>query len=371
MTTILSITLLIFTVLANQYGAHVLRVFKIRTFTKFVIGWFSAVYMYMLYNVYTMTLNSAKVPRISITVGALFTVSTIFLLILYIHFLVRQIQIGTVVYEIFIDLKKTINSMKPLEIENPRKELEVEFNFKSDLIIPAANAGYLQAVDKENLKDLANEKGVSIFVPVRTGHFVVSGEVLAYLESRHELDDSVLERAGLCFLSGKKRIPVDDLECNLDTLVEMTLRALSPGINDLIVANNCINYIGETIALLVNKQFQDARHYSDEGNLLLACKEFTFEGYVNAAFNPIRQYAVEHCIVAIRMLDLLIKVTRINRYPPYQDVINRHFKAIYEPALAHHRQDLDQESIKSRYEDFNDCLTNEKLTGVYASGIGE
>lgn len=370
MTTILSITLLIFTVLANQYGAHVLRVFKIRTFSKFVIGWFGAVYMYMIYHVYTITINDEgeSIPTISIIFGALFTVSTIFLLILYIHFLVRQIQVGTVVYEIFSDLKQTILSMEPLETVSDKALVRREFSINSECFVTSPSAGYLQTVDKKSLKKLAEDENISLYVPVRAGHFVISGDVLAYIKGKKELDDSFADKVRACFLSGEQRLPVNDLECNLDTLIEMILRALSPGINDLVVANNCIDYVGETIVLLAERQFPDTDHYNDEGKLLLACKEFTFEGYMDAALNPIRQYAVGHCFVVVRLLDILIKVTRINRNPLYQKSVNRHFKAYYEEALKRHEQEIDLESIKSRNELFHDCLANKMFKGSLKEG---
>jgi len=352
MTTILSITLLIFTVLANQYGAHVLRVFKIRSFSKFVIGWFSAVYIYMIYHVYTITINGdvGSVPRLSIMVGALLTVSTIVLLILYIHFLVRQIQVGTVVYEVFEDLKQIIDRMEKIDMDSVPEEGSYHERTDLEYKVSARNAGYLQMIDKELLKKLAEKTKITIHLPTRPGDFVVTGEPLAFIEGQNEPVEDAAATIRSSFILGEKRVPINDLECSLDTLVEMVLRALSPGVNDLIVANNCIDYIGETIALLVNKQFPASRHYSKEGALLIVSHEFSFEGYMAAALNPIRQYAIEHCSVVIRLMDMLIKVAKINRHPVYQQTIVRHFNAVYEPALEIHKQEIDQKSIHDRIE---------------------
>jgi len=356
MTTILSITLLIFTVLSGQYGAHILRTFKIRAFSKFVIGWFSGTYIYIIYSIYKMTTNSGSsyIPQISVTIGACLTLITLILLIFYVHYLVRQIQAGTVISEIAEELYDSISGLKKWEKDYPDGS-EIFLPEELDLLSrPVAydRKGYIQGIDKGALKDIAEDNGIVIKVLYRSGHFIMTGVAPLIVYAREEISQALRSKLRSCFITGEKRIPVEDLECNLELLVEMALKALSPGINDVMVANHCIDFVGESVALLVTREFPRNKFYSKDGKLLAIFHEFSFQGYLNAAFNPIRQYAIDHCSVLIRLLDILIAIFQITESADYKSVISDHFYAIYQSAIDRHKNTPDEASFTKRRDAF-------------------
>lgn len=352
MTTILSITLLIFTVLAGHFGSHVLRVFKVQTFSKVVIGFFSGTYVYIIFNIYKVTTGSGAgyIPQISITFGIACILLTIFLLLFYVHFLVRQIQAGSVISAIAKELNGSI--MKLEDYAKPEKKNGATFLPETLGLLKHAIflgvSGYIQSIDKDALEEIADKNAFVIKIPYRTGQFIVTGAAAAIVYSSNEIDEKTKASIRSCFIVGEKRIPVKDLECDLELLVEMILRALSPGINDIVVANNCIDYVGESLALLVKKKFPDPQRYSKEGKLLLIAKEFSFEGYLNAVLNPVRQYALEHCSVTIRLLDILNTLLSLTEAAEYRDKLRQHFESLYQAAAAAHQNPLDQESLGKR-----------------------
>lgn len=358
MTTILSITLLIFTVLSGQFGAHVLRVFKIRTFSKFVIGWFSGTYIYIVYCIYRMTTSDQNgyAPQIALTVGIVLTLSTIFLLILYIHFLVRQIQAGTVISAVSKELNAMIKSYEPYEKEKERKISQDGFKGPFDSL-SLNQSGYLQSVDKNKLQSLAKDNNIGIEILYRIGRFIFSGVECIRIYSVGDVSEEVQEDIRSCLIVGEKRIPVEDLECNLELLIEMILRALSPGINDLVLANHCIDFLCESVALLIKKETPTSFHTSDSGALLLVTKEFTVEGYLSAALNPIRQYAAPHCTTAIRLLDNLIAIAKIAPNEKRFSFIEHHFETTWNSAKQQQTNEMDLQSLNERKDLFAHCKT--------------
>ncbi len=353
MTTILSITLLIFTVLAGQYGANVLNVFKIRTFSKFVIGWLSAVYIYIIYHVYAITTgqNQEQVPQISITFGIIFTILTLFIIILYINYLVRQIQVGTVVSQAATELNRWIGNLGPYKQSTKASEFTIEKPLKQS--IDSKNCGYIQSIDKESLIEICDSQCVVIELHHRPGDFLVTGERLLTIHTENFLSDAITKKISSCLKTNSKRISLNDLEQNLNVLIEMTLRALSPSTNDMFIANNCIDYLCESIARLVQKAFPNRLSYSDQGEVLLISKEFNFEGYLNATMHPLRQYATQHLGVVIRLLHNLLKIKWMNIPMPYEKALERHFLAIYEAAIERHPHPFDQDSLKRRLLSFS------------------
>jgi len=353
MTTILSITLLTFTVLSGQFGAHVLRVFKIRSFSKFVMGWFSGTYLYIIYYVYRISAGNPEkyIPQLAITLGVILTATTLFLLILYVHHLVGQIQASSVISRMAEELWALIKKMEP---DNHEKRIK---NFSEELgllvcSIRLEKAGYIQSIDKTQLQKIAKEHQCTVEVLIRVGNFILTGTCVIKLYSKNDFNQDLVSQIQSCFILGDKRIPVEDLECDLENLVEMTLRALSPGTNDLMIANNSIDYIAESIALLTTKKFPDTHHYNESGQLLMRSKEFSFKGFLDAALNQIRPYAVKHCSVAIRLLDSLINIARLSSSKKYYKEIARHFNAIYKAAIDEHPREFDVASLTTRKEIF-------------------
>ena len=53
---------------------------------------------------------------------------------------------------------------------------------------------------------------------------------------------------------GKDRTPKQDIAFAIRQLVEVALRALSPGVNDPFTAVECINRLGEGLCIVVRRQ---------------------------------------------------------------------------------------------------------------------
>ncbi|MEX2304728.1 MAG: DUF2254 domain-containing protein [Waddliaceae bacterium] len=365
MTTILAITLLIFTVLAGQFGAYILRVFKVKTFSKFILGWFAGTYIYIIYNIYVMSTSGDDfdVPKISIVIGVLLTVITIFLILLYIHFLVRQIQASTVISEISEELNRSIRSL-----QNADEEVQIQAKFSTEKLADSAlrvkvqSPGYIQNVDKDSLAKIAKKNNCVIKILYRAGEFITTGSCGLIVYSNENLDKDLISDMGDCFITGEKRIPIEDIECNLNLLLEIALRGLSPGINDLMIANNCIDYIAESVALLLPKKFPENKVYSEDGKLLLISKEFTIKGYFEAAFNMLRQYGYSHCSVTLRIMDRYISLVQLTEKEEYKLLIAEHFNAIFESAIDVHQQSIDQLSLYERKKVFQSFIEETSLS---------
>lgn len=361
MTTILSITLLIFTVLNGQYGSQVLRVFNIQPFGKFVIGWFSGTYTYIIYHIYQISINGNQdfIPQISITIGILLTLSTIFILIFYIHHLIQQIKINTIVHEVGTDLSRIINHLDIID-SIPNKQPIADLKDRTSKYIhssPFECFGYVYSINKEELVEIAKEHQLLIKTFHRPGNFILTGETAFTLFSDHEITDALIKKIQSCFLIKNYKSPQRDIEYGFDILNEMTIRGLSPGINDIYIAKCSIDYIFSNIALLLNKKFPSPYVIDEEGNLLLVTKELSFQGIVECSLNPIRQYSSEHFSTMLHLLDNLIRLIKINQHPVNQFCLEQHYKAIYENALNRPLNQIDQESLSKRQEAFLDSTS--------------
>ena len=73
-------------------------------------------------------------------------------------------------------------------------------------------------------------------------------------------------------------------------LVEIAVRALSPGINDPTTAVLCVDRLGAALAKIAARPIPSSDRYGCDGRLRIVAKHYGFRGLVGAAFNPVRQY---------------------------------------------------------------------------------
>ncbi|WP_370166931.1 DUF2254 family protein, partial [Marisediminitalea sp.] len=88
-------------------------------------------------------------------------------------------------------------------------------------------------------------------------------------------------------------------------LVEIALRALSPGINDPHTAITCIDKLTAACVLICQRDFPADTLVHNSTEVWLKRRTFTFEGIVNTAFSQIRQMAGSHTQVQVHLLNSL------------------------------------------------------------------
>ncbi|HEY3664132.1 MAG TPA: DUF2254 family protein, partial [Chthoniobacterales bacterium] len=94
----------------------------------------------------------------------------------------------------------------------------------------------------------------------------------------------------------------------IDQLVEVALRALSPGINDPFTAITSIEWLGASLIRVAERKMPSRWRYDEKGQLRIITDATDFEGIANAAFNQLRQYGCKSVAVTIRLLQVLARI---------------------------------------------------------------
>ncbi len=99
----------------------------------------------------------------------------------------------------------------------------------------------------------------------RPGDFVAEGTTLAWLWPGAKSNEKIHTPLCSAFYFGKQRTPTQDVESAIGPLVEVAVRALSPGINDPFTAMTCIDWLGDALIRLAGREIPSAWRY-DEGS---------------------------------------------------------------------------------------------------------
>jgi len=121
-------------------------------------------------------------------------------------------------------------------------------------LIKAERSGYLQAVDNEALMRIAVEENLLIHLGHRPGNFITRRSVLVTVWPGEKVDQKLSRKINAIFIVGPERTLEQDVEFDISQLVEIAVRALSPGMNDPITAITSIDWLGGSLCQLANRK---------------------------------------------------------------------------------------------------------------------
>jgi len=111
-------------------------------------------------------------------------------------------------------------------------------------------------------------------------------------------------------------------------MVEIAVRALSPGVNDPYTAIACIDNLTSTMSYLAETKFPSKYRFDEEGKLRVIANILDFEGVLDAAFNQIRQFSTGSTAVIIRLMEALTIIQQFTKIESHKKAVIKHAKMV-------------------------------------------
>lgn len=368
--TVFSITTVALQLAASNFGPRLLRNFMQDTGNQVVLGTFISTFIYCLLILRTIHGSgdgySEFVPQISVTCGIFLAIISIGVLIYFIDHASTIIQASHIIENVSDDLDKAIDRLFPQKIGRsiPFGEEIAEIPEDFDLVaspVKVNKNGYIQAIDDQELLTIARRNNLLLRVESRPGKFIVKDSNLVMVFPGKFVNKKLTKEINDCFILGKERSEQQDIEFPIDQLVEIALRALSPGINDPFTAIRCVDRLGAGLSRLAQKDFPSPYRYDEDDKLRAIAFGVTFEGLVDSAFNGIRQYARSDTSVTIRLLEAIANIATYTNNPKYQVVLQRHAEMILRGSQDGLPEELDRQDVQKQYDNVIQALKNQTL----------
>jgi len=270
--------------------------------TQLCIGTFAATFVFSLLTLMSATsrMNEKEfVPWLSVWVSTLWAISCIGVLIYYIHHVAVIIQVNTIVADIAADFHRAVHASQSAMGRSVPPIPEIS----PDVILIAPMAGYIQRIDYPRLVLAAGEADGIVRFLHRPGQFVVKGGTMAIAACRRLPGSKLQAIFENAVTIGMRRTERHDNEFALSQIVEIALRAMSPGLNDPTTALTCVDWLGDSIRALARYPRLSPTHVDKGGNVRVIEKVNEFDRVVAAAFDPIRQVARNSPMLTIRLLN--------------------------------------------------------------------
>jgi uncharacterized membrane protein len=354
-----SITIVALSLASSQFGPRLLNNFMRDPANQVVLGTFIATFVYSLLVLRTVRSvdDNVFVPHISVTVAVLLAVASLGLFIFFIHHVSVSINAQQVIASVERELNGAIERLFP-EKKNRfvfeyelRNEGDVPEDFDENAeSLAATNSGYIQSIDNDGLMNLATEHDLLLRLEHRPGNFIAAGNGLVSVWPAAKFNEELAERINEAFIVGTQRLRLQDIEFAIDQLVEIALRALSPGINDPFTAMACIDRLGVALAHLAERQIPSGYRYDDEDKLRLMADSVTFESLVATAFDQIRRHGRHDVAVTVRLLETLAVIAAHAQTPAERGVIRQQATIIWHGAQGAIPAEHDRRMIEERYQ---------------------
>lgn len=357
---VFSMTLVALSLASSQLGPRLLQSFMRDTTTQVVLGTFVATFLYCL--LVLRTLRHAEevlfVPHLSVSLGVVLAVASVGVLIYFIHHVSVSIQANEVAARMGGELIKGIDRLFPEQIGRgapriPAEPPDAGFLSAFDLEahpIHAVGDGYLQFIDADVLLASAMEEDVVLRLERGPGHYVVADRPLVLVWPGNRVTDQLTAQIHAAFTLGNQRSPRQDIECSVNQLVEIAVRALSPGVNDPFTAMACVDHLGSALSRLAQRDMPSPYRHDAQDQLRLITPAVTFAMITDAAFNQIRQYGRTSAAVTIRLLETIAVVAESAHRAEDRAALQRHAEMISRGAGKGLPEIEDRREVGERYQ---------------------
>jgi uncharacterized membrane protein len=247
------------------------------------------------------------VPSLAVTVAIVLAIVAVAMLIYFIHHISTRIQVSSIVSGIASATEEAFERPAETAEDADRSEAHVAGNLPNDEPgwVTATGTGYLQLLDREGLVEAAQELDLVFRLEVTPGDWVQRGAVVISVWPAAAGSESLTRRLNGCLTLGAERSLDQDPAFGLRQLVDVAVKALSPGINDPTTAGDCINRVAQALVAAGRAGQPRARHADDQGRLRVVERVRNFEDLVALGFDEIRHHGARIPQVALALAKAL------------------------------------------------------------------
>lgn len=358
---------------AAQYGSRLLRVFLADRTSQFVLGMYSATFVYCVTAAASLAREDIQLTRsrVMVTVAVLLLLASTASLIILVQHISTMLQAPNIAAAAGVELREVVHtetlgeawvgndqSLGPGTME----PLPDKLTSTAGYAVRLQHTGYIKFIDIEYLLALASERDMVIRLLCRPGRFVSSGSEVAQIWSADQADGRLNRQICRAFLVGNQRTPAQDVEYGINQLVEIAVRAMASGIRDPFTVMTCLDQMGDSLAHFARQGEISPYVYDREGQLRLIIEPVTFAGMLSAAFDMLRHYSRDNARIMLHMLDIIAVICQQVQSPAVHQELLHHINLIEAESLVGTLIEQDRQRIHLRCEALQVQLTATRLS---------
>ncbi|QDV05669.1 hypothetical protein Poly30_11680 [Planctomycetes bacterium Poly30] len=312
---------------SSQYTSRILSSFVADRLNQFTVGLIVGAFVYCLVVMRTIGVEGESfVPEIAVSLAILLGAGAVCMLVLFVHSVARAIQASEILQRITTDTIHSLNAVLPEETEAagayPVFEPEAvakPFDDASWQTVKSKKSGYLRTVDFGHLLRIATRFDVIVRMERSIGSFVHDDTpMLSFLSagnlSEDEQADLARELRGTHTV-GSFRTVGQDPAFGIRQIVDIALRALSPGVNDTTTAVMAIERITEVL-LCASRRPQPSLYRYADGQLRLCILRHDLGSITALGYDQIYESARGNQAAILALIRGWVELARVHSNGP-------------------------------------------------------
>ncbi|WPL18178.1 hypothetical protein Thiowin_03237 [Thiorhodovibrio winogradskyi] len=367
---VFSITLVALSLTSSQYSSRVIRTFMRDRVNQWVLGVFLGIFAYCLVVLRTIRGGDegAFVPALAVLAGLLLAFVGIAVLIHFIHHIATSIQASSIIATAARETLAAVDALFPETLGEDDDEgvdatLARAIANRPWLAVPASKTGYVETLDADALLDVARTLEILLRMEHGIGDFVVAGTPLISLLDPSDLDEATTARLNAVHVISRQRTVEQDVAFGVRQLVDIAMKALSPGINDTTTAVMCVDYLAAILTRLAARRIA-APYWRDQGVLRVIVRGPSFESLLGEAFEQIRHSAEGNVAVLLRLLGALQTIAGATASLNRRRAIGQTVDAIAEAAERGIASPTDRDRLANRLMGLREALVTAPVSFI-------
>lgn len=310
-----SMVMIVLNQAASQLSNRILDKLIGNRFQQTVLGFYIGTIVYALFLLSTIRDidKGVHVPALSTYLLIFLTVGDIFLFIYFLHYITQSVKFENIIHRIY---RQSINELKHSCIN--RQEADMVKTPENGIAVNAPSSGIFQGFEKKTLLNICKDENIVIFFLYPLTTWVLKDKPLFYVVNSNGLSEKCNTKLNVSINIERG----EDIKANyyygLRQLMEIAIKALSPGINDPGTAVLSLHALADLLAFTL--EFSREQYIKDEkGTVRIIIMENTFEKIFLTCLLPIWNYGKNDRLIQDNMQHVLEQL-QLNKQVP---VVNK------------------------------------------------
>ncbi len=308
---VFSITIATLSLTSQQFTSRVLRTFVRDRGNQLVLGVFLGVFAYclvVLRAVRSPADGEGYVPQLAVLVGIVLALVGVAFLIYFIDHVAGSIQASTIISRIAAETMQVLRE-RAGDLDGPPPGALLGSAGSGSVTVQTEADGYVREVDLRSLGELASQRHWRVQVLPTLGDFVAAGDDLLRVSSDSGESFALEEEPSAELRAAVRQAPSSEIYADpafgVRQLVDIALKALSPGVNDVTTATTCIDYLGAVMIVAGEHPGSSVVWTDDHDEARVLLRHRGFDELIGQAFDQIRENAGAQVAPLLHLLDAL------------------------------------------------------------------
>lgn len=362
-----SLTVVTLQLASSQFSPRLLRTFTRDRLVHLSLAVLLATFVYALTVLRTVRASlsdqTAFVPQLAVTTAFALTVLSIVTLVAFLAHLARQIRAESMLREVHAE---TLTTMRRLLTDSDGGDAASPCAPQTPAdatLLCAPSSGFLAAVDTAALLATAISADIVIHFDRLPGDSLIAGTPIAAVwpgsrggavteDTRTDAQDRVAAAVSTKF----ERTPVQDVAFGLRQLVDVTTKALSPGVNDPTTAVHALGHISALLCEVALKELGPRLLRDPDGQVRVVLRRPQFAELLELGVTQPRRYGATDPEVLSRIATLLREVAWVSSRPEQHFAVNQQVQRLSDTIGRQGFDDAERAMLEEQLRDVRGAI---------------